>query len=386
MSSADVLSAVERRAAATGFALDPAQRAVAPVLADLVAAAGSAAGRRWRIGARRRWGLGPGGRSRSGGYLWGGVGRGKTWLMDAVVAAVPPDQVLRVHFHEFFQQLHAALGRHRGRAGAMAAAVEDLVLGRRVVAFDELHLHDPGDAMLLAPLLRELVRRRVLLLATSNYEPEQLLANPLHHHLFEPVIALMREHLHVLEVDGGRDHRTTRVEVADRVAGASPASGGGFAAGAWLVGEGTAYLLEHGLAPRGGAVVLPLGSREVRARAVADGTVWFGFEELCEGRLSAIDYLDLAGRFTTWVVLDVPPLGEASEMARQRFVALVDVLCDRDRRLVLAGAPAPETLFGGSDLPPDIARMASRLQLLERSGDEPRRVARPGLSVEHLYG
>lgn len=365
MSPADVVAAVERRAAAGGFALDGAQQAALPVLGRLLG----------------------GGRPRAaqvaGAYLWGDVGRGKTWLVDAAVAGLPRDHVLRVHLHELFRRLHVALGRHRGRPGGMTAAVGDLLAGRRVVVLDELHLHDVGNAMLLGPVLRELVRSRVVLLATSNYAPEQLLADPLHHHLVEPVVALVRAHLHVLEVDGGTDHRTARPTVVQ----AAPGQGGGFTAGAWLVGDGVAYLAAHGLElPAGTAAQLPLGSRSVPALGSDGDTVWFGFDALCGGLLSAADYLELAGRFTTWVLDGVPPLGRAPEAARQRFVSLVDVLCDRDRRLVLVGAPGPEELFAGEGQPPDAARTASRLALL-RPGCESVGVSRPPmLLVEHLYG
>ncbi|WP_185746052.1 cell division protein ZapE [Oryzihumus leptocrescens] len=362
MSPADVVAAVERRAAAGGFALDGAQQAVLPVLAALLG------GRRPRAG------------QMAGAYLWGGVGRGKTWLVDAAVADLPEGQVLRVHLHELFRRLHVVLVRHRGRGG-MVAAVGDLLDGRRVVVLDELHLHDVGNAMLLGPVLRELVRRRMVLLATSNYAPEELLADPLHHHLVEPVIALLGAHLHVLEVDDGTDHRAARPTEVGRE------QVGGFATGAWLDGDGTAYLRAQGLGlPAGTAARLPLGSRSVPALGVDGDTVWFGFGALCGGLLSAADYLELAGRFSTWVLHGVPRLGEAPEAARQRFVSLVDVLCDRDRRLVLVGAPGPEELFAGEGQPPDVARTASRLSLL-RQGREVVGVSRhPMLSVEHLYG
>lgn len=346
VTSAGVVCAVHERAAVGGFALDEAQRAALPVVAEFLTTS-----RRTRL-------------SRAGVYLWGGVGRGKTWLVDSAVASLPPGAVLRVHLHELFRRLHLALGRHRGQPGAMAAAVGYVLAGRQVLVVDELHLHDVGNAMLFTPVLRELLRRRVVLLATSNYAPDQLLADPLHHHLFEPAIALLRENLHVLEVDGGCDHR--------QASGTSGPPAEGFAAGAWLDSDGSAQLATLGLeAPVGTGDTVSVGSRTVRARAIAGGTVWFEFGELCEVPVAAADYLHLAGGFTTWVLHDVPPLSQATEAGRARFVLLVDVLCDLDRRLVLVGAPGPAELFAGQAMPPDVARTKSRLGLLRRDGHGP---------------
>jgi cell division protein ZapE len=335
--------------------LDDAQRAAAAVLAQ----SATTAGRRSRPALSRL--LGPSHQDRprrSGVYLWGDVGRGKTWLMDAFVANLHREKVLRLHSHVFFRDLHAAIGRHRGRRTVMNHAVTELLEGSTTVAFDELHVHDAGDAMLLAPLIRELVRRRVLWVATSNYPPEQLLGNPLYHHLFVPAIQLIRRYMHVLHIDGPTDHRIGQAAV-------SPSATGRFSSGAWLVGDTAGDWRSHQLdEPAESHVDLPLGSRVVRAHAVDGRTVWFHFSDLVEGRLSAADYLDLASRFTTWVLLGTPVLRCASEAARQRFVALVDVLCDQDRRLVLAGAPAPERIFEGVVDLPDLPRVMSRLELL----------------------
>jgi cell division protein ZapE len=302
-------------------------------------------------------------------YLWGPVGQGKTWLVDAFAEAVGAEGRRRFHSFDVFRDLHAAVHRHGRRLpahsteNAVDRAVDDLLAGCRVMLLDELHLHDVGDAMLLARLLRHLFERRVRLVATSNYRPGELLPNPHVHHLLEPTITRIHAAMDVVEVSGSPDLREGRHGAA-----------GGFASGAWLV-PGTAPQL-HGLGlgppePVEQRTLRP-GGHPLPVRALRPTELWASFADLCAGRRSAADYLALTAQATTWVVSDVPPLVLADPQARQRFASLVDVLADRDVRLVVTSRHTPEEaldLDGASgDVPPDLARTRSRVRLLSRAG------------------
>lgn len=257
----------------------------------------------------------------------------------------------------FFRDLHAAVHADRSAGHAFDAAVQELLAGRELVCFDELHFHDVGDATLAARLIREVFDRGVTLVATSNYPPHGLPPNPLHHHLFAPTIELMTRRLRVLEVAGPVDHR-----------GAAARAGTGFGSGAALRPGAEGQLAALGLAPpaEGEGTLVGVGTRTVPARHVADGAAWFDFSALCGSPTSSQDLLVLADRFGTWVVRGVPRLATRPADVQQRFVTLLDVLHDRDVRLVLVCDVPPGAVLAGALLVPDAARAASRLQLLTR--------------------
>lgn len=341
--SRGVVDSVRRAAARAGFTLTGAQEQALGVLAG---------------GSR-------------GVYVWGPVGQGKTWLVDAFADAVPAQGRRRLHSFDVFRDLHAAVHRHgrrlppRSTDNAVDRAVDDLLAGCRVLLLDELHLHDVGDAMLLARLLRHLFDRRVRLVATSNYRPEELLPNPHVHHLLEPTIARIHSAMDVVEVSGSPDLREGVVGVA-----------GGFASGAWLVPGTVTQLAALGLRPPGADEhrVLRVGGHPLPVLALRPGELWVSFESLCAGRRSAGDYLALAEEAATWVLHDVPPLALADPQARQRFASLVDVLADRDTQLVVTSrldvGEALDLDRAEGEVPPDLARCRSRLRLLGRGSGE----------------
>ncbi|WP_369370774.1 cell division protein ZapE [Promicromonospora sp. Populi] len=334
-------------AGAAGYVLDPAQLAAAEHLEGLLETIRTGVGRRpSAVG--------------HGAYLWGPVGRGKTWLLDRFhsLAGGP-----RFHFHEFYRVLHTELWARTGTPDAMDRALDALLGDTRVLCFDELHLHDAGDAMLLSRALRTLLGRGVTLVATSNYPPQGLLPDPLFHQLAEPLIALLESSLQVLEVDGPVDYRQLRVPDAAPV---TP----GWRVGSVLVPGSARDLAEAGLVrpTPGEAVDVPLsGGRSVRALRASDGSVWFDFVGLCAAPVSALDLLSLAERFGRWVVSDVVPFTDCHVSTQQRFVSLVDVLYDRDLPLVVtAPGPLAEVLAvsAGRPTPPDLVRATSRLRQL----------------------
>jgi cell division protein ZapE len=285
-------------------------------------------------------------------YLWGPVGLGKSWLTNVVFDAVESKHKRRLHFHEFFREFHAAYARHRHRPRAADRALDELLGRCRFLCFDEFHVHDPGDAMLVAAMLRALVEREVVLLTTSNYPPAGLLPNPLYHHLFEPAIALIEETLDVVELAGDRDYRSEHGE---------PRSN--FERGRYLWPGSAEQLLDAGLVPPSPAERrdLTVSGRTLWAEAVRGGLVWFDFAALCDTPTSTVDYLALADEYPEWVIAGLTSLN--SRDAAQRFANVIDVLCDRDLRLTLVGdRPLSELLPAGRSL--DFARTASRLALL----------------------
>ncbi|MFB7800482.1 cell division protein ZapE [Isoptericola sp. NPDC056134] len=338
-----VRAALDGAAHALGSALDDGQRAAA----DALAAAGA------RVSARRRRGRGV--------YLYGPVGRGKTFLVDALLAALPDDGVLRVHAFEAARRLHAAVARESGSPGALPRALASLLDGTRVLFLDELHAHDPGDAMILARLVREAVGHGIPLLATSNYPPDGLLPSPHHHHLVLPLVRSIVECCDVVEVAHGEDYRR-RSDLVDR---------SGWRAGAWAVPGSAAQVASLGLATPdpGDRFLVRLPATTLRALAAAgpgtpEGVVHLDFGELCEAPTSVGDVLDLVDRFGTLVVWRVPRLSATTPDGAQRFANLVDVAWDRDVRLVMLAESAPDDVLDAEVRDRD--RIASRLAALPR--------------------
>ncbi|MEV7420193.1 cell division protein ZapE [Streptomyces sp. NPDC089919] len=301
-------------------------------------------------------------------YVWGPVGRGKSWLVDTFYEGLPAGRKRRLHFHDFFRRLHqgvAGPGARPDGQSAVDSALDELIGDSRVLVFDEFHAHDAGDAMLIARLFRTLLDRRITLVTTSNYPPAGLMPDPLYHHLFEPTIALIEERMDVLDVSGPVDFRRFAAP------GAEP-GGPRFATGMCLPPEDRALAAHDLVRPAPGeAAAVRAHLHELPARAVRGDLVWFGFDALCEGATAVPDYLVLAERFATLVLDGVPPLAEASADGRQRFANLVDVACDRDLRLVLVGADPLAGAAGAGALTRDLDRTASRLAMLrgaERAG------------------
>jgi cell division protein ZapE len=283
--------------------------------------------------------------SRSRGvYLHGPVGRGKSFLADALFDVLPEPKK-RVHFHAFFQELHRRISERLHERGAVARAVRELVGRAKVLAFDELHVHDVGDAMLMTRLLEVLQQRKVMIIATSNHPPDDLLPNPLHHDHFLPGIALIKELMDAVELDGATDYRYLRTEPRSRFE--------------------TGEIITRTELPTTPAE-LDVNGRTITALGIEGAKVWFDFGDLCEKPTSAQDYLVLAERFDEWVITDVPRLHTRDREARQRFANVVDVLVDKDVRLTLVSDHALKDIIGGDAL--DRARTASRLELINTTG------------------
>jgi cell division protein ZapE len=305
-------------------------------------------------------------RGRRGVYLHGRPGRGKTMLMNRFFAEVASERKRRYHFHQFFAGLHAAAHT----SGSIDAAVDALLGDALLVCFDEFHVHDIGDAMLIARLLDTLFSRRIALVVTSNYPPGELLPNPLFHNRFVPTIERIVASMDVVAVDGAIDYRSS----------GSRGSRTGFAAGRYLVdpaARNTLSTATTGVWKRDAAqrvdespVEISIGTRRLRAIAVDGGALVIDFAELCGVPTSAADYVALAQRFPHWEIRDVSPLREVPPAWSMRFVNLVDVLYDTDRELVVVASSVLDELVRDVREVPDISRLASRLCELSQSSTE----------------
>ncbi|MFM7275667.1 MAG: cell division protein ZapE [Gammaproteobacteria bacterium] len=285
-------------------------------------------------------------------YLWGGVGRGKTYLMDLFFEGLPFAARRRTHFHRFMQGVHQELRVLSGRKNPLSLIGEKIAREVRVLCFDEFFVADITDAMLLSGLLEELFARGVTLVLTSNVEPSGLYRDGLQRQRFLPAIALLERHTRVLNVDGGIDHRLRRLEQAELYH--FPLDG--------MADESLARSFSN-LAPETGRSDAPIEvlGRTLRARRLAEDVAWFEFAELCEGPRSQNDYIELAREFHAVLLGNVPVLDASRDDAARRLVNLVDEFYDRNVKLVVSAAAPPAGLYTGTRLAFEFQRTASRL-------------------------
>lgn len=337
-----------RRNVQGGLTRDPAQEDLAARLTalqgELVAtdAAWQAQRRRWRPFRGKPTPV-------RGLYLWGGVGRGKTYLMDLFHDLLPLAAKRRLHFHRFMRLVHDELRRLEGRSDPLREAAAGLARDTRTLCLDEFHVSDIGDAMILGELLGGLFAAGVTVVATSNTEPARLYENGLQRRRFLPAIAQIERHMAVVHVAGDADYRLAvlRRDGIYRVGGDSDVLLDSF------------HALSHG-EPEQGAVVT-IHDRPIRSRYCAGDVAWFDFDAVCAGPRSNDDYIELARLFSTVLVSGVPVFDAATEDQARRFIGLVDEFYDRNVKLLLAAAAAPDALYAGTLLTGEFARTASRL-------------------------
>ena len=284
-------------------------------------------------------------------YLWGGVGRGKTWLMDLFFRSLGGG-ARRLHFHLLMRELHASLASLREQQAPLEIIARRMARRSQLWCLDELQVTDIADAMLLGTLFDGLLRAGVTLVFTSNVPPAGLYRDGLQRARFLPAIALLEQRLDVLEVDSGTDYRLRQLRQApiylDRADPATPAR---FAA---LFSE---LAGQHGESTRH----LTINGRHVNAQRRAGGVVWFSFATLCGTARSADDYAELADRFHTVFVGDIPVLDATQDDAARRLISLVDEFYDRGVKLIATAAATPAQLYRGERLAFEFHRTASRL-------------------------
>jgi cell division protein ZapE len=285
-------------------------------------------------------------------YLWGAVGRGKTWLMDMFYDSLPFAQKRRRHFHRFMQDVHHGLMEHAGHEAPLELVADGIAAGVAVLCFDEFFVSDIADAMILGTLLAALFARGVTLVATSNSPPDELYRDGLQRQRFLPAIEQIKRHTQVIAVDGGTDYRLRRLTRAGTyLLTTSPGTEARLA--------GLFRGLTQGAAAQ--AAEIEVAGRRIRAVATNALAVWFEFQAICEGPRSTEDYIEIARTWPTVLVAHVPVLTTQDEDAARRFIALVDELYDRRVNLVVtAAAPLPQ-LYQGERLQFEFHRVLSRL-------------------------
>ncbi|MFD0739634.1 cell division protein ZapE [Lysobacter koreensis] len=290
-------------------------------------------------------------------YLWGGVGRGKTFLIDLFFDALPIAGKRRTHFHRFMRSVHAQLRAHAGESDPLATIARDWGRDLRVLVLDEFFVTDIGDAMLLGRLLEQLFAQGVALVTSSNTAPPNLYADGLQRERFLPAIALIERHCAVVHLDSGNDYRLralTRSPVYR-----APLDG---QSDAWLQSRWDE--LTAGVPPEEGETApgqLEIDGRAIAARGLAEGHAWFDFAALCEGARAASDYIEIATEHHTVLLGGIPLFDGSNDDPARRFVHLVDELYDRHVNLVCTAASAPPALYTGSKLAGAFERTASRL-------------------------
>ncbi|MFC3716131.1 cell division protein ZapE [Luteimonas soli] len=295
-------------------------------------------------------------------YLWGGVGRGKTFLIDLFYAGLPlpeskpgsdvRDGKRRTHFHRFMRGVHERLRAHAGERDPLVAIAREWRAQLRVLVLDEFFVSDIGDAMLLGRLLERLFAEGVVLVTSSNTAPENLYRDGLQRARFLPAIALIEKHCHVMYMESDTDYRLR--ELTRSPVYRAPLDG---ESDAWLASRW--HALGGDDAHRDGSI--ELDGRRIATRARCKGMAWFDFAALCEGPRSASDYIEIAREFHTVLLGDVPVMDATVDDAARRFVTLVDELYDRNVNLVCTADATPAALYTGERLAGAFERTASRL-------------------------
>lgn len=284
-------------------------------------------------------------------WIWGGVGRGKSFLMNCFFDAVPYNRKRRVHFHAFMQEVHAALNQRRNEPDPLAGLAKHIALETRLMCFDEFHVSDIADAMILGRLMQGLFDEGVVFCITSNYPPDGLYPDGLHRDQFLPVIALLKEKLDVIEIEAGIDYRTrtlSRTEMYYEVADES----------VWFA---IRQAFEQIAGGPGNDAPLIIGGRELIVVRTGAGVVWCDFQALCGEARGQGDYLELARRFHTVFLTGVPRMNAAQASPARRFTWLVDILYEANVKLVIAADCAAEDLYIEGVHADEFHRTVSRL-------------------------
>ena len=288
-------------------------------------------------------------------YMYGGVGRGKSFLMDCFYNAVPIRRKTRLHFHEFMREVHRELAGLKGTVNPLDELGKRMARKFKLICFDEFHVADITDAMILHRLLAALFDNGVGFVTTSNFKPDDLYPGGLHRERILPAIELLNQRMEVVNVDNGTDYRRRTLEQVELYH--TPLGPEADAA----MNEAFTRLASGGDEDP----VLHIESREIKARRRAGGVVWFDFKQLCGGPRSQNDYLEIASQFHTLLLSDVPhmPVRMASEA--RRFTWLVDVLYDRRVKFILSAEVAPELLYAEGPLAHEFPRTVSRLNEMQ---------------------
>ena len=288
-------------------------------------------------------------------YMHGGVGRGKSFLMDCFFQSVPLRRKTRLHFHEFMREVHRELQELKGTVNPLDELGKRIARRFRLICFDEFHVADVTDAMILHRLLVALFANRVSIVTTSNFHPDELYPHGLHRDRILPAIELLKDKMEIVGVDNGIDYRRRameRVKLYHCPLGPDAESA-------------LTQAFEQLAEVRDEDPVLHIEQREITARRRAGGVVWFDFRWLCGGPRSQNDYLEIASRFHTLILAGVPQMAPRMASEARRFTWLVDVLYDRRVKLIMSAEVPPEQLYLEGPLAHEFPRTVSRLNEMQ---------------------
>ncbi len=286
-------------------------------------------------------------------YFWGGVGRGKTYIVDTFYNCLPFPNKTRIHFHSFMHGIHQELKTLKNTQNPLTVVAERYANQFRVICFDEFHVSDITDAMLLGTLFKELFDRNVTLVATSNEHPDDLYYGGLQRERFLPAIELIKVHTEIVNVDNGVDYRFRVLEKAEIYH--SPLD---------KEAEKSLSASFSSLAPEEKIVneAIEIEGRNINTIRHAVGIVWFDFSEICDGPRGAADYIEIARVFHTVLISNVPAMDSGRDDHTKRFMTLIDEFYDRNVKLIISAEAEPEKLYSGSRLAKGFKRTISRLQ------------------------
>ncbi|MDC8760776.1 cell division protein ZapE [Janthinobacterium fluminis] len=284
-------------------------------------------------------------------YMWGGVGRGKSFLMDSFYSVVPLVRKTRLHFHEFMRSVHRQLDELKGVANPLDEVARRIAKKYRLICFDEFHVSDIADAMILYNLLTALFENGVSFIMTSNYDPDLLYPNGLHRDRMLPTIALLKAKLDVINVDAGVDYRGRALEQVESYYTPLGATADAALRHAYASVAETADEDPH----------VRIESREIACLRRVGGLIWFDFATLCGGPRSQNDYLEIASRFHTVILSSIPAMSAGMSSEARRFTWLIDVFYDQKVKLLMSAEVAPELLYTNGMLANEFHRTVSRI-------------------------
>ncbi len=288
-------------------------------------------------------------------YLWGGVGRGKSFLMDSFYLCVPLVKKRRVHFHHFMRDVHQAMDEIKSAEDPLKLVAQDIAEKYRLICFDEFHVNDIADAMILARLLKHLFDSRVMLCMTSNYHPDLLWKDGLQRAQFMPAIDLIKARLDIINVDAGVDYRRRALESAKVYhTPITPDTNAALAAEFERIAE-----------VEDETQSLDVEGREIPYIRRAGGIVWFDFSMICGGPRSYTDYVDLTKRFHTIMVSNIPEMGPRQAAESRRFTWLIDVMYDARVKMIMSAQVPADNLYTSGALAHEFARTVSRIEEMQ---------------------
>lgn len=285
-------------------------------------------------------------------YFWGGVGRGKSFLMDVFYACVPYKRKRRIHFHNFMAEVHHDMKLLAASKDPLIALADNIAKTTRLLCFDEFHVNDIADAMLLGRLMAALFERGVVMLITSNFPPEGLYPNGLQRQKFLPTIDLLKHNLRIINIDNGKDYRLREMASAPLFMLTTDSESN-------TRMEAIFERLSSGTIQN--KTRIEVQDRYIPVRKLADKVVWFDFKTICGGPRAQADYLDIAHRFPVVFISDIPQMSANEAAESQRFIWLIDIFYDNRVKLVASAIAAPKELFAYAEQPSEFSRAVSRL-------------------------